>query len=624
MRIRILSLAVGIAVLASSVLEAELGDVPAGGFRSPEGDARFTARAGARPLNNLVFELLNVGSPQGIAYIFRNPREGWVYIRVSPASDNVNWPDTAFLDDHPVKLRKVDGCLEAMRYVAEGPHAVNLAPDAGPIGRLEVRAVGELFYAAYGSNPHIPEMGVHTWPFLRRHCLDHFNSIIGVGTLTAEGKSTQEAEINEWTAEGKRWFTLHPLPMVESADEAFSYWTKTAGMSHPKMHGIWGDEFGPRLAKHYPAWVEALKRIRADTKYKARKFYAYCPNRLWPLEHGYEVMFPFIQTLLDCGYRLGPEWYLPESHSRPGRLIHETKDLLAEFGPGWVMASRESFERAARGASTNCVIVLSLLSEPGWETGDLFARYDYNVFLDAQFQFVATDPAYFALRGVQGYLSSYCGEEQLRLFARLMRHYAIEGNTSRLLDDPYVLGHIQNADLQDGTEGWTIAPGAEQSIAAKTIAGFGALQAKYHAPKGAGDDALWTRRSAERPNVISQTVRDLRPGRLYSIRLITGDYQELQAGKSIHRKHAVSITVDGGECIDDKSFQAIVDAGHWSSFGAFNRNNRYCLNYHRQVFRATSEAAKLQLSDWLTAESSGGPVGEELIWNFIQVQPYFE
>ena len=41
------------------------------------------------------------------------------------------------------------------------------------------------------------------------------------------------------------------------------------------------------------------------------------------------------------------------------------------------------------------------------------------------------------------------------------------------------------------------------------------------------------------------------------------------------------------------------------------------------VFRATGTTASLEISDWLKAEEPGAPVGEELYFDFIQVQPYF-
>ncbi len=616
----------------SRTAAAELGDVPAGGFRSPEEDPRFSLEAGVKPLNNLVFELLNRESPGSVQRNFRNPREGWVYIRVLPNGDDR--PAAVLLDDKSVALKMMDGHLEAMCYITQGPHTVGLAADRESVKRLEVRSIGELFYATYGYNPHIEETGVYTWDFLRQHCLDHYNSIIGAGTLTDDGNSTQEAEIREWTAAGKRWFTLETVPFdVATADEAYDHWSKSLGMQHPLMSGIWADEFGvgekygKKTAQMYPIWIDAIHRLRANPDYTDRTFYAYSPYRLLPVAR-FEEMFPFIQTIMDSDYRLGPEWYLPEGRSRPGRIIIETGDLLAEFGPGWEQASRESFERASRGAATNRVIVLSLLSEPGWESGDLYPNYDFNVFLDCQLQFIATDPAFFGVRGLQGYISGYCGEEQTRLFAKLVRHYAIEGNTRRLLTDPYVLQHIQNPDLANGTAGWTITPAVtavgQQSIAIKSVPGFGVLQAKYHAPKGTGDMALWTRRSGEKPNLISQQIRNLTPGRLYSLRLITGDYQELSSGTSSHRKHAVSAMIDNAERVDEKSFQAVVRSAYWHSYGEFNSNNPYWINYHQHVFRARADMAELRLSDWASGESAGGPNGEELIWNFIQVQPYFE
>ena len=164
----------------------------------------------------------------------------------------------------------------------------------------------------------------------------------------------------------------------------------------------------------------------------------------------------------------------------------------------------------------------------------------------------------------------------------------------------------------------------QASIAVKTAAGFGVLQAKYHAPAGVGDKALWTKRSARKPNVVSQPVRDLVPGRLYSLRFITGDYQELLGGKSVSRQHAISAKIENGEPVAEKCFQTIISSGYWYPFGPFNKDNPYWINYHQQVFRAKENTARLLLSDWASEHSADGPAGEELIWNFIQVQPYFE
>jgi len=46
------------------------------------------------------------------------------------------------------------------------------------------------------------------------------------------------------------------------------------------------------------------------------------------------------------------------------------------------------------------------------------------------------------------------------------------------------------------------------------------------------------------------------------------------------------------------------------------------MNYHWRVFRANGTTAKLTVSDWKSAAEPGGPIGQELMYNFVQMQPY--
>ena len=58
------------------------------------------------------------------------------------------------------------------------------------------------------------------------------------------------------------------------------------------------------------------------------------------------------------------------------------------------------------------------------------------------------------------------------------------------------------------------------------------------------------------------------------------------------------------------------------------------MNYHYRVFRADGETAKLVISDWgsdaapalrdvVGDDVPGGPIGQEIMYNFIGVVPYF-
>ena len=40
------------------------------------------------------------------------------------------------------------------------------------------------------------------------------------------------------------------------------------------------------------------------------------------------------------------------------------------------------------------------------------------------------------------------------------------------------------------------------------------------------------------------------------------------------------------------------------------------------VFRAKSGEARLTISDWVGEKQRGGPVGQELIFNFVEVEPF--
>ena len=48
------------------------------------------------------------------------------------------------------------------------------------------------------------------------------------------------------------------------------------------------------------------------------------------------------------------------------------------------------------------------------------------------------------------------------------------------------------------------------------------------------------------------------------------------------------------------------------------------MNYHWRVFTAKETTAKLTVTDWQHDQQPGGPIGQELMFNFIEIQPYIE
>ena len=241
--------------------------------------------------------------------------------------------------------------------------------------------------------------------------------------------------------------------------------------------------------------------------------------------------------------------------------------------------------------------------------------------MDLQFHVLANDPTFFGLYGVTSYLSAYSDEETIRWVGKLYRHYCIEGKTDRLTDT-YRLPHLQNPDFEDGLNSWAASPAAEGSITTGSLPGLSWLEGRYPMTTQ-GNSYLLMKRSDKAPNRVTQTLKALQPGKLYSLKMISSDYGELTAGKSSQQTYALSLDLSDVELAPDKCFQFPFPSCYAHSHGPFNRDNRAWFNLHNLVFRAQGTEAKLTISDWAKTDQAGGPAGQELLMNFVEVQPYY-
>jgi len=173
-----------------------------------------------------------------------------------------------------------------------------------------------------------------------------------------------------------------------------------------------------------------------------------------------------------------------------------------------------------------------------------------------------------------------------------------------------------------GLEGWETRSGTDGTLAVKEVKGYAKV---IHPRKGQAvlDHVLWMKRTAKGPNMAAQVIKGLETGKLYSLRMLSGDYKELMAGKSTATNHALGVNLENVEILPNESFVGIVKASHWVDAYGFGENNPYCLNYYCKVFRAKGKTARLVISDWMDERNVGGPEGQELICNFIQIQPFF-
>jgi hypothetical protein len=252
---------------------------------------------------------------------------------------------------------------------------------------------------------------------------------------------------------------------------------------------------------------------------------------------------------------------------------------------------------------------------------------DYHVWMDKQMNVAANDPALAGMEGFEWWTSLQADEETVRFVGRLYRHYAIEGKTSMLTRDPLFLTHIGNADFEQGTEGWTLNSAQPGSIAPKSFPRYGRIEGRYMGlgrpadPEHIGDTFLWMKRSEQAPNSFSQSIKNLEPGRLYSMKMFTCDYNDLvnprtktaeEANKFIGR-----VTIDGVDLDEKRSFVEMYASNPEPPIPVW-------ITYHWKVFRAKGPAATLTVSDWPSDEAPGGPVGQEQTFNFLEIEPYHE
>jgi len=559
----------------------------------------------AKVLNNLVTELLSAETSRTKQRRFRfvSPRDGWVFISCKGAAVRPLQSGLLLLDGQRVTAQRNGSALEAMRLLPSGRHTleVRFIGRTEPSARIIVRAVPELVFSKFGAHPHVHEYGKYDWEFLKKHVLADLN------VLVCSGSDAQKPFLREWKRQGRRCVVECGVPGLGakesvSPDEAEKYWSSHRAMTDPLPNGVIVDEFFGGNDEKYAAWTEAVRRIRANPKLKGRLFYPYCGAM-----YGAKDSREFIRAIIGAGWRFAFERYLPEQR---------TEARARAYLDGVLRQTIASWEQATPGAKKHMIVCVGTFSQPP-ESLDVNPAVNHKVFLDMQVNLLANDPACFGLGGVMTYLCSYTDEETVRWMGKLFRHYCIEGKSRPLSSDPYVLPHLRNGDFEDGLSGWTASAAEPGGVAARKRAGFSWLQGRY--PKTSqGDTVLWMRRSARRANVVSQAVKALEPGRLYTFRMYSGDFQDL----AFKRKHALSIRFTNVDVLGDRSFQHVFASCYSHHHGPYNRQHRAWMNYHWVLFRPKNAEATLTISDWATDKQPGGPIGQELMLNFIQIQPY--
>ena len=585
------------------------------------------AEAYPRRLNNFVTELLKVEELSGEhnQLELSNPREGWIHISArANGAAKIVLDSESMTDGITIQSVGAGDSLAEMRYLPAGEYTLTVDREGrSSLEGLAVRSIPQLLFCEYDTTPYLSKFGKFDHDFLAEHILENVN------TLCVGGRREIPRPVTEaWQQQGKRWYGICGIPRMgedTTADYYHDYWMGFLG-GDSFLDGIIVDEFGPvpkfrRGRTHfsleqYAQWTEAVTRICRDTRGADKEIQAWVYGGLGSAGGMWDqpVSRSFMKTLTDCDNKIAWERYLSEQ---------PTLELAREALDNQLKEPMLAWEKAQPGISEHVAICLGLRVTPPslWAYNP---QVDHKVWFDMQVNMIANDPAFSEIGGLMWWTSLFADEETIRWIGQLFRHYCIEGNSGLLSEDPYLLEHIENPDFHEGVRGWTVVPAEEGSAEKRTYQDYGKLQGRRTSSSD-GDTFLWMKRSAEGPNAFSQEIRGLEVGRHYSMKMYTTDYRGLVQGNSEEQnEHAVNIRIEGAAIDSSRSFQQGFVSNPWPPNRASSEGAMIWINLHRLIFRAESKTAFLTVSDWQNDREGGGKIGEELVYNWIEIQPYLD
>jgi hypothetical protein len=598
--------------------------------------ALTSASPGDAKRNNLVMELLESSAISGPSaeFTFTRATEGWIFIsaRFKGTGTSTLALDPTSRQDLVMVHQASDGPLaEAMRFVTEGKHELR-AECTGSlrVDQLVVKAIPELIHCGLGFDPAIKSYGHYDLEFLKKDILPNVTTVVVPHRIKLPGSF-----IDGWHRQGKRFIAEAGIDSQgKTAEDHFKYWAGLLDQA-PFLDGLIVNEFivnnpssrpGAALTPERRARVEreqqrhriyeeAITRLRADARYKEKSFFAYVGGSGKKLNQ--EMIGPtFIRTLIQSNCRIALERYLHEMSSETG-----SKGALATFVQGIA-----DWEAKEPGSKRQMVITLGLFSMPPGGLNKL-PNVDYHVWMDQQMNAVANHPLLAGIGGLEWWTSLQADEETVRFGGKLYRHYAIEGRTDRLTRDPLFMSHLENADFEKGIIGWTLQQAEEGTIMARSHPRFGRIEGRYMGlgrpadPEHIGDTFLWMKRSAKGPNAFSQSIKNLEPGRLYSMKMFSCDYQDLVNPRMKTQDQATpfigKVMLEGVEVDPKRSFTELYRSNPEPRIPVW-------ITYHWKVFRAQNTTAKVVVSDWRDQAKETGAFGQEQIFNFLEIQPYHD
>lgn len=580
--------------------------------------------------NNFVTELLiaeqcNLAADEVLE--FKNPRRGWVLFRAK-----ANRPVTLRLiaedksEAQPFNLPSGQE-NEVMRFLPAGKLRLQ-SGCAVQLNGLSITTMGEAIASEYESDadrraftnglmesPGMLEFLKNANVIMERYA-NH--NVLDPDCIP----DSEKARLQAWRESGKkvitniarsgltsRWKVLPP--------DTQRFWMSRVGLR--ELDGVSIDEFGSENEEEAVVFAPAVRAI--NDAMPGKTLYAYCCAAWYSHRRTQDLR----DALQEGGHVFAPELYMREQRSEA-----EAKRYISTFFD-WL----RHWERSKPG-SIGSIVWTYGCSDSYYASYvlDTFAAADHKVFLDLQFCLAANDPELFGMRGVCPWIIRYAKPDFLLWQDRLIRHYLIEGNRDLLSSRchrRYNPEHLINADCAEGLSGWQVQEAEAGSITAEKIVNYGFNRGTRNTAP-AGDDVIVMKRIPGKVNSISQTIRNLKPGRRYELNVRSADYDNVcdTASAADLKLMPLRVMVSGAEVIPEQSIIHVYPVVQKTP----DRKKGICGNHCNVVFRATDAIAKVTISDEIPIISArtyhgqdfaeADPAQKKVLFNFVQVTELFD
>ena len=553
-----------------------------------------------RGLNGLVTRLLTASSKPG-EYSFSMPEDGWAYISLERGDEQT----TGCFDGDPTPvLRWREGeHFETMRRLKKGDHILRLS--GKPEGRLLINKIPELFCDSYPA-PNLKSYAFVTDEFRRRYIYSAFN-------VYCYGWSMNNVSKDEWEDFKERGKSLmcqdvHWRPYIagwtnryETAEALAARLRRNSEGMSPFYDGTCFDEVDIFCTREKWIYAQATRKladlVRPFYTWSSRVRFSDCPLNAEYLSACLNASRGNGKFLFEC---------YPHYSAKSETAL---RDYLDEYLDDTIRRGKV----LSPCINPNAMIVMGMYSDMcGSISYDDAGRYDPKRLIDLYVRSLVTRRDFRGLGGFGIYAYNNANEEDVRWVSHVVRHYLIDGNSECLTDKLGIgwnPGIIFNGDFSMGLSGWTVESTGSIAVYADSLDGFGKGVLKRDRAGRDGDRGCVFGLGNGETNSICQVLRNLKPGRTYSVRYVVAPVKAYREKADGAWSADIIASVRGAEVVTDEM--------PVHRYGCVERHGKYCVQ-RTLVFRANAHEAELVFSCAPQAK-----VGENLFLSSVRVRPYF-